>query len=210
MTKEIIKSDGKKWTKKENKDRFFFPQEYLDFAKKLKPKQRFSVEVLLNTGARYKEAYNICVKDIDIERKRLILRKTKSKARKGEVKGEGRPRIIPLSSQFAAYLKKYIKSQKLGAEDKLNLLSNPALNIAYKKAAKAASISNPGDISSHTFRKTLEVWLLCLGVDYLKLLAHFGHDAKTAARAYVSPDILSSEEKNLIRNIIGDLYQQRY
>jgi len=210
MEKEIIKSNGIKWTKKDNVDRFLFPDEYLSFFKQLKIKQKHSVKVLLNTGARFNEAFNILVSDVDLERKRIVLRKTKSKARKGEKKGEGKPRIIPISTQFSIYLKKIIRQNGLNSDDKIGMISNPALNIAYKKSAIRAGLKNPRDISSHTFRKTLEVWLLSLGVDYLKLLAHFGHDVKTAARAYVSPDILSPEEKTLIRNIIGDLYQDRY
>lgn len=204
-----IRSDGKKYTKKSNKNRFFFPDEYMKFEDALKPKQKFSVIFLLNTGARHDEASHVIVSDVDLERRRIVLRKTKSKAAKGESKGEGKIRIIPISQQFAKLLKRHITLKKLNPEDKLGILSNPALNIAYKKAGKKSKISDPEDISSHTFRKTLEVWLMSLGVGDLALTAHLGHDIRTAASHYVSPDIFSWEDKKKMRMIIGDLYLQQ-
>ena len=54
--------------------------------------------------------------------------------------------------------------------------------------------------------KTLEVWLMVLGVDSLALTAHIGHDIRTAAQHYVSPDIFSWDDKKKIRLVIGDLY----
>lgn len=192
---------------KDNKDRFLFPDEYGRFEDQLKKKQKVSVKFLLNTGARITESQNVRVEDIDLERKRLILRITKIKARKGETKP--RPRVIPISTQFTRYLKKYIKEKKLEGNDYLGILSNPALNIAYKKAGKLAGIKDFHNISSHTFRKTLEVWLMALGVDALPLTAHIGHDIRTAAMHYVSPDIFSWEDKKLMREHIGDLYGGR-
>ena len=199
-----VRSNGRSYTKKANPNRFFFPEEYMKFEDSLKPKQKVSVIFLINTGARINEARNVKVGDIDIDRKRIVLRITKTKAKKGERKGK--PRIIPISSKFAKYLKAHIKNKNLGAEDYLGILSNPALNIAYKKAGEKAGIKNFGDISSHTFRKTLEVWLMVLGVQDIPLTAHIGHDIKTAASHYVSPDIFSWEDKQRIRDVIGDLY----
>jgi lipid A disaccharide synthetase len=49
---------------------------------------------------------------------------------------------------------------------------------------------------------------MALGVDSLPLTAHLGHDIKTAASNYVSPDIFSWEDKRKIKLIIGDLYEK--
>lgn len=201
---KLVRSNGRSWTRKIDKNRFLFPEEYGKFEDALKDKQKFSVRFLINTGARINEAINVKVNDIDFDRKRITLRITKSKVKKGETKGFGRPRIIPISTQFAKYLKHELKDKPL--DSYIGILTNAALNIAYKKAAKISKIKNPGDISSHTFRKTLEVWLMALGVDGLSLTAHLGHDMKTAAIHYVSPDIFSWEEKKQMREIIGDLY----
>jgi len=204
MIETITRSNNRIFTIKIDINRFFFPDEYMKFEDKLKSKQKFSVQFLLNTGARINEAKNVKVEDVDLERNRVILRVTKVKAKKGEKKS--RPRIIPISTQFSRKLKSYIKEKNLQPNDYLGVLSNSALNVGYKKAGKLAGIKNPEDISSHTFRKTLEVWLMVLGVDSLALTAHIGHDIRTAAQHYVSPDIFSWDDKKKIRLVIGDLY----
>ncbi len=202
--KSLTRKNGISYSLKDNKDRFLFPEEYMKFEDVLKSKQKFSVRFLINTGARINEARNVRVDDIDIERKRIVLRVTKTKAKKGEKKGK--PRIIPISSKFAKFLKAHIRNKKLNPEDYLGILSNSALNTAYKKAGQKSGIKNYGDISSHTFRKTLEVWLMSLGVQDIPLTAHIGHDIKTAASHYVSPDIFSWEDKQQMREVIGGLY----
>jgi len=208
--KKGIRSDGRPYTKKDNVNRFFYPDEYMKFEDSLKDKQKHSVKCLINTGARIDELQHVQVRDFVYNpdgRSRIILRKTKTKRRKGEF-GSGKPRDIPLSKPFAKYLFNYIKENKLTEESRLNILSNAALKIAYGKAAKKAGIRDYWNISSHTFRKTLEVWLMALGVDSLPLVAHLGHDLRTAASHYVSPDVFSWEDKRKIRQIIGDLYER--
>lgn len=204
--KSLTRKNNRSYTIKDNKDRFFFPEEYMKFEDHLKSKQKFSVKFLINTGSRINEARNVKVSDCDLERNRIVLRITKTKAKKGEKKG--RIRIIPISKQFSKYLRKHIRENKLKGDDYLGILSNSALNISYKKAGKKAKIKDYWNISSHTFRKTLEVWLMALGVDSLPLTAHIGHDIKTAAQYYVSPDIFSWEDKQKMREIIGDLYRR--
>ena len=205
-----IRSNGRKYTKKSNKDRFFFPKEYMKFEDALKQKQKHSVKSLLNTGARITELQKTQVQDFIFNpqgRSRLILRHTKTKARKGEF-GSGKIRDVPLSKTFAKYLNKFTKENNLNHKDILKILSDPALNIAMKKTAKKIKLSNPEDFSAHTLRKTLEVWLMALDIGDMKIIAHLGHDLKTAASHYVSPDIFSWEDKRLIRQILGDLYLQ--
>jgi len=206
MNKTFIRKDGKKYTFKDDKNRFFFPDEYMKFEDKLKKKQKHTVKVLLNTGARIKEAQHIKVNDIDFINRRIVLRVTKSKAIKGEKRG--RIRTIPISTQFSKYLKKYVEKNKLSPESYIGILSRFAMNQAMKKAALKAGLKNPEDFSPHTLRKTLEVWLMALGVDALPLTAHIGHDIKTAAAHYISPDVFSWEEKKKMREIIGDLYRR--
>lgn len=205
---QITRKNGRVWTRKDDVGRFLFPAEYLKFRDALNPKQRFSVEFLLNTGARIKEAQNVLVQDCDLVNKRLVLRVTKGKAKKGETAGHGRPRIIPISDKFVRTLRAKIAEKGLKPEDKLPILSNGALNQAYKLAGQKAGIKDYWNISSHTFRKTLECWLMALGVDALPLTAHLGHDIRTAAQHYVSPDIFNWKDKELMREIIGDLYRR--
>lgn len=205
-----MRSNGRKYTKKSNQNRFFFPKEYMKFEDNLKSKQKHTVRCLLNTGARIKEMQLTQVQDFIFNtkgRSRIILRHTKAKARKGEF-GSGKIRDVPISKTFAKYLFKFIKNNNLSDKDNLMILSTPALAIAMKKTAKNIKLSNPEDFSAHTLRKTLETWLMALDIGDMKIIAHLGHDLKTAASHYVSPDIFSWEDKRLIRQVIGDLYLQ--
>lgn len=206
-----IRSNGRKYTKKSNQNRFFFPKEYMKFEDALKPKQKHTTKCLLNTGARIQEMQLTQVPDFIFNpqgRSRIILRHTKTKARKGEF-GSGKIRDIPISKTFAKYLNKFIKDNNLKDKDNLLILSTPALAIAMKKTAKDIKLSNPEDFSAHTLRKTLEVWLMALDIGDMKIIAHLGHDLKTAASHYISPDIFSWDDIKKIRFILGDLYEVR-
>ena len=204
--KSFIRKNGKPYTIRSNRDRFFFPDEWFKFNDNLKPRQKFTFDFLLNTGSRINEARNVKVEDIDLERKRIVLRVTKvisvSKQK------TPRPRIIPISTPFSKYLRKHIKQKKLQGEDYLGILSTAAANIAMEKTLKKAKIEDWYMFSVHNVRKTLETWLMALDVDGLKLTAHIGHSMAVAARHYISPDVFSWDEKKKIRMIIGDLYEK--
>ena len=60
--------------------------------------------------------------------------------------------------------------------------------------------------STHNIRKTLETWLMALGVDSLKVAMHMGHTIAIAQKHYISPDIFNWEDRKMMREIIGDLY----
>jgi len=198
---QITRSNGLKYTLKENKDRFLYPKEYFKVFDAMKSKQQHTTKVLINTGARINEARHIEPTDIDYERKVIILRVTKTKAKKGEKKGK--PRWIPISTQFSKYLKKWFR-----LHNKIQILSTPAYNIGLKKATTIAGIKNPTDFSAHNMRKTFENYLLALGVDGLKVCAHVGHDPATAVNSYITADLFNYEDKMAMRDIIGDLYVQ--
>ena len=200
----LTRINGRSYSLKTNYNRFFMPAEYTKVYDILKAKQQHTVKCLINTGARINEIRHVVVSDIDFINRRMTLRHTKTKARKGEK--VGRTRIIPISTQFARYLRQYVRAGNIGLHSTLNILSTPAANIGIKKAAKKAGIQDYFNFSAHSLRKTLEVYLLALDIDSLKITAHIGHDVRTAAQHYVSPDIFSFKEKQQMRLIIGDLY----
>ena len=77
-----------------------------------------------------------------------------------------------------------------------------------KKTFKDAGINDYYMFSFHNIRKTIETWLMALGVDGMAISAHMGHDFRTAIGSYVSPDVFSFEERKQMRLIIGDLYER--
>lgn len=202
--KALTRSNGRSYKLRPNRDRVFFPREWMDFYSYLKPSQKFTFNFLIQTGARINEAINVKLGDIDLINKRIILRITKCKAIKKE--RNPRPRTIPISTQFSKYLKTELKEYK--NEDNIPILSTPAANIAMQKALSKAEINDKDMFSIHNIRKTLENWLLALGMDGTKLSMHFGHDILTAMQHYLNPDIYSFTEKREMKMIIGDLYER--
>lgn len=204
----LTRNNGRTYTLRDNKDRFLFPFEYIKFEDNLKSKQKHSVKFLINTGARHNEAYHVEVGDCDTQNNRIILRVTKAKAKKGEKKGKGKPRIISISKQFSFYLRKYIRDNKLKDSDRIGILANSSLNRAYKLAAEKAGIKDFWNIASHTFRKTHGNWLKAMGIDGAEICTRLGHDYNTFLSSYSSPDIFTYDDKDKIRIILGDLHRK--
>lgn len=177
-----------------NKKRFFYPDEFEKMLENCKDKQLFTFTVLINTGARINEARNIEPTDLDITRNNITLRRTKVRARKGEKIPT--PRIIAVSSQFFKFMKKNIDKK---------ILSTNASNIALKKSCKEVGIKNPDEFSVHNIRKTFGTWMLALGVDGFKLAQHLGHTPNELARDYATNDVFNYKDKDIMRNILGDL-----
>jgi len=200
----VMRKNGRKNLVRENRDRFFYPEEWLKFREQLKSSQVITFEFLINTGARINEARNVRVGDIDLKNKRLILRVTKVRSKKKEK--NPRPRTIPISQEFAKKLKRHITFNKLGNDDYLGIMSTSGANLAMKKALNRAGIKDYHMFSIHNIRKTLETWLMSLGIDGFKIIAHIGHSFQVAAGSYISADVFSWEEKKIIRTIIGGLY----
>ena len=75
------KKDGRQYSVRTNRDRFFFPAEWMRFDDALKDSQKLTFDFLINTGARINEARHVKVCDIDFVNKRVILRVTKNKSK---------------------------------------------------------------------------------------------------------------------------------
>ncbi len=193
-----------KYTVKDNKSLFFYPNEWVKMLKIANPRQQLNLNMQGQTGARINEALNIKVGDIDFDRNNLILRITKVRAKKKEKKPT--PRIIPVSSSFTKYLRKQIKLYNLGSEDKFPMLNKSATSQALKKLAEKIGRKDYMEFSSHNIRKTFECWLIAIGVDGFAVCKHLGHTPTVALNSYISPDIFTYEDKKQIRDVLGDLY----
>lgn len=217
----IKQGNGRPYTVRNKRDRFFFPDEWMAFYDALKDgKQKITFKGLINTGARINELRNVKVKDIDFERGSIVLRITKRTvsmpvAKRIEMRNAGIPikgvrkiRIISISSEFASYLKKVVKEYRLKPEDWLPVLSSPASHLSMKKALRKAGFNDWQMFSVHNVRKTLETWLLALDIDSFKVIKHFGHSGAIALKHYMSPDIFNYQDKTQMRQIIGDLFRK--
>lgn len=193
--------------KKDNPKRFFYPQEWVSFINKVTDEDhKFWFEMLLHTGARYNEIKNIKVRDINFIKEFLFISKPKG--------GRGRERTIQISTYLKNKILIYIKKRDLQADDTLILnpegkpLSNVGIDKQIKKYAKECGINDWQDFSCHNFRKTTEMWLIALGINHLAVIAHIGHTIDVASTFYVSTSLFTSEDKTLIKTILGNLLQK--
>jgi integrase len=206
-SKEITRANGIKYTIRQNRFRYFFPDEWQCFYDALSSRQKVTFHFLINTGARINEVRNIKVQDIDFDRNSIIIRWTKARNEDGSRK----MRVLSVSTQFIKWIRSIIKEFDLKSEDNFPILSTSAANICMKKKLKQINIQDAIMFSVHNVRKTLETWLISLDIDSLKISKHFGHSVNVASKFYVSPDTFNFEDKKMIRNIIGELYyNQRF
>lgn len=197
-----LQKNGRKYSVRTNRKRFFFPNELNKFVDALETdNQRIDFDVLINTGARYNEAKNIKKEDIDFERGTLTIKVAKIKAKKGQKFPD--PRTFKLSSQFLSRLKEYTKD--LNDNDTLPFLTNSALNLAVKKIAKRIGIKDFYMMSVHNIRKTHGQYLVALNVNIANICKRLGHDMNTFLGSYCSADIFNDNDRILIKEILGDL-----
>lgn len=185
----------RKYNLKTDRKAFFYPKHFQKILDLCSEKQKYTLLLLINTGARINEARHVEKQDIDNERRNLILRITKVRAKLKETRPS--PRIIPLSTSFHKYLKKNVETFKV--------LSTDATGEFLKNKAKEVGVPNWKDISAHNLRKTFGTWMLALNIDGFKLAQHLGHSPEMLRTSYASPDIFNADDKEIMREILGDL-----
>lgn len=204
--KSLTRRNGNPYSLRTNRDRFFYPNEWMKFFDNLKDSQKLTFDFLMQTGCRINEARNVKVGDIDFDRLTIILRVTKVKARKGEK--NPRPRTISISTQFSRRLKKVTEGKT--NDDYLKILSTPAANIAMKNTLKKIEIKDWYMFSIHNIRKTHGNYLKALALTpESEICKRLGHDYNTFLKAYVSADIFSYKDLDQMRLILGDLYKRK-
>ena len=184
-----------KYKLKTDKKAFFYPEDFLKVMELANPRQLYNIKCMINTGARINEIRHVQKQDLDKERFNITLWKTKVRAKLGERRPS--PRAIPVSSQFFKFINTNINKYKIYSTNNYDLV--------IKNLAKKANIKNFEDYSSHNIRKTFGTWMLALGVDGFKLAQHLGHSADMLRTHYASPDIFIYHDKDIMRDILGDL-----
>lgn len=181
--------------RKDNKKRFFYPDEFLKVLEHLNNNQRYTALCQINTGARINEARHIKPNNLSKKRETIVLEQTKVRARLGERIPD--PRTIKVSTDFFKLISMDISRRRI--------LSTNAFNIGLREACTKSKIEKPEQFSSHNLRKTFATWMLSLGVDGFKLAQHLGHTPNELARDYATNDVFNSDDKRIMVKILGDL-----
>jgi len=197
------KTNGEKYSVRDDRNRFFFPNEWEKFMEQIKPEKRIIFETLIQTGARIEESLNIKPRDFDWTRNNLTLRVTKIKARKGEKVGKAR--TLPVSSQFTRKIRSYISKHKIGDDEFLFPVSKQAVWQMMRRNLKGV-VKDDWNISLHNIRKTHGNWLKALDIAADEICTRLGHDFNTYLKHYGSPNIFDRKDKMLMIKILGDVY----
>ena len=211
---EGIKSDGKRYTVRQDRQRYFFPEEWINFLDCIKENRKYLFETLLQTGGRIDEILHLKPKDFIWENNSVTLRVTKSKSKKGESKIlGGKRRSFGVSSQFSRRVRKYIRENKIKDDEYLFPISKQAVFQMMKRGLTKAGL-NEWEFSLHNIRKTSGMWLKTVqrrgvDLDVSEICMRLGHDHNTFLKHYGSPSIFTDQQRDKIVDILGDMYKLR-
>jgi len=132
----------------------------------------------LNTGLRYRELLNLPWKNVDLEKNRLKVERTKS----------GKARIVPINSLLHELFDrlKLLRANGLG-----RIFPFKSVRTAFENACRRAKIE---DFHFHDLRRTFGTRLLEKGVDIVTISKLLGHSSVLVTQRYLHPsDALSDE-----------------
>ena len=211
---EGTKSNGTRYTVRSDRHRYFKPNEWINFLECIKSNRKILFETLLQTGARIEEALHLKPKDFIWEDNSVILRVTKSKAKKGEsaILG-GKRRNFGVSSQYIRKVKKHIRENNIKDDDLLFPVTKQAVSQMMKRGLKATGL-NSWEFSLHNIRKTSGMYLKTVqrrgeDLDVSEICMRLGHDHNTFLKHYGSPSIFTDQQRDKIVDILGDVYKLR-
>ena len=207
---KFLQSAGKKvslrqYKRKQNLKRFFYPQEWLKFLQTIENQDhKFWFELLLHTGARIDEARAIQVKDVNLERETLVIKKPKR-----SLGATNKQREIEISTYIKNRMVSYVKQKNLGKFDTFGIPSTQFMDKVIKQYCEKAGIEDYYDFSCHNLRKTCEQYLIALNVNVLSVQAHIGHTIDVIFAHYVGTSLFKMEDKILIRTIMDNLFNKQ-
>jgi len=223
-----VLKNGRKYSVRTDRRRYFFPIEWELFIKQFKNKQhRFFYLTLLHTGARSMEALHIKHGDVDIVRGVVSLKIVKQRKAKKNFYAIGKSREFFVSPNFIAEYKSLIRNKKVNQEDYI-FLDNEKLpdnyeslnneerkkyysvkKVAYasllKRKMKKTGIDDWWNFSPHNIRKTYGMWMRTFEIEMGELCYRMGHDMDTYIAHYGSSLIFTPDERRKIVKIMGDV-----
>jgi len=223
-----IRKDGRKYTVRNDRRRYFFPKEWEEFISKVNNKEhKFFFITLLHTGGRIMEVLNLKHEDIDIERGTVTFKIVKQRKAKKNFYAVGKSRGFFVASNFIKEYKSFIRGRTIKSKEFLfldnsklpsnyNQLDNDKRKkyysskvVAYsnliKRKMKKTTIEDWYNFSPHNFRKTYGMWLRTFVMDSGELCYRMGHDIDTYIAHYGSSLIFTESERRRIAKIWGDV-----
>ncbi len=189
---------------KENKKRFFYPDEFDAMFQHLNKNGKFTAKFDIQTGGRINELRGFVKNPIfESLRNNIVLTDTKVRSKLGESKPEAR--TLPLGNKYFKELKSKIKTHRVLSTNAFNIQLRKACEKANKTLRKDQKIKNVEEFSSHNIRKTFATWMLSLGISPSKVAQHLGHTEKVLLKDYATNDVFNSTDKDRMIQMWGEL-----
>jgi integrase/recombinase XerD len=164
-----------------------------DISTTLGLRDRAILELLYSTGVRRQELVGLHLRDLDIERRHLMVRHGKGK----------KDRLLPVSERAMAWVEKYLEEARprlVLAHDEGVLflgrygmaLTKQWLTCAVRRYVVASGIKKSG--SCHIFRHTLATLMLENGADIRHVQLMLGHAQLTTTQIYTHVSIKALQE----------------
>lgn len=211
-----VKDNGEEYAVRRDTNKFLYPEQWNRLIESLRPKNRLIFKMLIGTGARIDEALHIRPCDFKWERRTLELVHTKSKAKKGESKElGGKPRSFVVSTQLCKDIKQYLREigvdSPYDTKDLIFDFTQKSVYKLFKAKLKEIEVKDWQLFGLHSIRKTHGMWLKSL-VPYSReitieeICLRLGHDMNTYLKHYGSPSVFNDRDKNMMIQILGDIY----
>lgn len=141
-------------------------------------KQRIVLTLIYSAGLRGQEVINLKIGDVDFERMTIHIRQSKYK----------KDRIVPLSSNMAIGLKKYLKAENphiwlFNGKEPASKYSMRGLSWVMRENLKKTSITKR--VNLHSLRHTYATHLLEEGINIVTLKELLGHAEITTTMIYL-------------------------
>ena len=112
------KGNGSRYSVREDRRRYFFPDEWIAFIKLIKNKKhKLFFLTSLHSGGRIMEVLNLQHKDIDIERETIIFKLVKQRKAKKNFFSTGKTRSFFVSGELIKEYKSFIRGRSVKPED---------------------------------------------------------------------------------------------
>jgi integrase len=223
-----IKKDGRKYSVRFDRHRYFFPQEWKVFIGGIiNKKHYFFFLTCLHTGARAMEVLHLKPKNFDFERGTVTFEVVKQRTAKKQFYSLGKSRTFFVSEKYLKEMKAHITKNTIPAESYLFMdskklpvdysnLSHKEMRRFYRKnednylqlfkrKLQAANIKDWRNFSLHNIRKTYANWMRLFDIRTEEICYRLGHDLATFMAHYGSSIIFLDIEKTEIRNIMGNV-----
>lgn len=222
------KSNGVKYSVRDDRRRYFFPDEWNKFIDSIKDKEhKFFFITCLHTGGRIMEVLNLKYKDIDEERGTISFTIIKQRKAKKNFHATGKSRSFFVASEFLKEYKSFIRGKTINKEEYIfldnsklpenyNQLNNQERKkyfcskvVSYSKMLKLklkkVGIKDWYNFSPHNIRKTFGMWMRTYNKEMGELCYRMGHDIDTYIAHYGSSLIFTDDERRKIQKIMGDV-----